>query len=343
MGEPKFIRPVKFPVADMHCDTISEIHARRKQGQDVSLRKNELHLDLEKMQDAGYLVQNFAMFLYLKGLENPYQACMEMIDTYKQEIADNHDIIAEAFSYNDIIKNKEQGKLSALLTIEEGGTAMGSIEKLRAFYERGVRMLTLTWNFKNSIGYPNCLLPDGTKAPYGVPNTTQGLTEFGVDFVQEMERLGMIVDVSHLSDAGFYDVLRVTKKPFVASHSNARAVSPHVRNMTDDMIKKLSERGGVMGMNFCPAFLDLEQDYDKAVGTMRMITDQIKHIREIAGDDCIGLGSDFDGIAPHAELKDASYMPLLADLMRKEGIPPSVIEKIFYGNVLRVYRAVLNK
>lgn len=331
------------PVADMHCDTISAIAERRAQGHELILRKNELHIDLEKMKQAGYLVQNFAMFLYLKGLEDPFAACMEMIDIYKQEIAANQDLIAEACCYEDIISNKEQGKMSALLTIEEGETAMGSLEKLRAFYDRGVRMITLTWNFKNSIGFPNCLLKDGTKAPYGVPNTEQGLTEFGIDFVQEMERLGIIVDVSHLSDAGFYDVLAVTKQPFVASHSNARAVCPHVRNMTDDMIKKLSDRGGVMGLNFCPAFLDLEQEYGKAVGTLRMVIDQIKHIIRIGGEECIGLGSDFDGIAPHAELKDAAHMPLLAELMEKEGFSYSTIERIFYKNVLRVCQAVLHR
>lgn len=333
----------KVPVADMHCDTISAIAAAKAQGRDIALRKNELHIDLQKMRQAGYLVQNFAMFLYLKGLEDPFAACMEMIDLYKQEIAKNQDLIAEALCYEDIISNQEQGKMSALLTIEEGETAMGSIEKLRAFYGRGVRMVTLTWNFQNSIGFPNCLQKDGTKAPYGIPNTEQGLTEFGIDFVQEMERLGMLIDVSHLSDAGFYDVLTYTKQPFVASHSNARTVCPHVRNMTDDMIKKLSERGGVMGMNFCPAFLDLEQDYDKAVGTLRMVIDQIKHIVKIAGDECIGLGSDFDGIAPHAELKDASCMPLLAELMEEEGFSHSAIEHIFYKNVLRVYHTVLHR
>lgn len=330
-----------IPIADMHCDTISEIAAKRKQGQTIALRKSELHIDLEKMKKAGYLVQNFAMFLYLKGMENPFTSCMEMIDTYKNEIAENSDVIAEAFSYSDIIQNHKQGKMSALLTIEEGEAAMGCLENLRKFYQRGVRMLTLTWNFKNSIGYPNCLKPDGTRAPYGVPNTQQGLTQFGFEFVQEMERLGIIIDVSHLSDAGFYDVLRVTKKPFVASHSNSRAVCPHVRNMTDDMIRKLSERGGVMGMNLCPAFLDLEQDYDKAVGTMMMVVDQIKHIVTVGGEDCIGLGSDFDGISPHAELKDASYMPLLAELMEQQGFTLTTIEKVFYKNVIRVYRDVL--
>lgn len=331
------------PVADMHCDTISAIAESRAQGRELALRKNELHIDLEKMKQAGYLVQNFAMFLHLKRVEDPYIACMEMIDIYQQEIAANQDFVAEARCYEDIISNKEQGKLSALLTIEEGEAAMGSLEKLRAFYGRGVRMITLTWNFKNSIGFPNCLQKDGTKSPYGVPNTEQGLTEFGIDFVREMERLGMIVDVSHLSDAGFYDVLAVTKQPFVASHSNARAVCPHARNMTDDMIKKLAERGGVMGLNFCPAFLDLEKEYGKAVGTLGMVLNQIKHIIRVGGEECLGLGSDFDGIEPHAELKDAAHMPLLAEMMKKEGFSYSTIERVFYKNVLRVYQAVLHR
>lgn len=333
---------MKVPIADMHCDTISNIVSAKRNGEKTGLRKNAFHVDLEKLKQAGCLVQNFAMFLHLKEVEHPFIACMEMIETYKKEISENADLIAEAFSYQDIVTNQKHGVMSALLTIEEGEAAMGSMENLHTFHECGVRMITLTWNFKNSIGYPNCLLPDGTRAPYGIANTQQGLTDFGIDFVREMEQLGMLIDVSHLSDAGFYDVLRYTKKPFVASHSNARAVSPHVRNMTDDMIRELADRGGVMGLNFCPAFLDTEQNYEKAVGTMQMLMQQIKHIIHIAGEEVLGLGSDFDGISPHAQLKDASCFPLLSECMEQEGISNTVIEKIFYKNVLRVYREVLH-
>ena len=146
--------------------------------------------------------------------------------------------------------------MSALMTVEEGAVCQGEISRLRALYERGVRMLTLTWNFKNELGYPNVRMPENSQPTFipdlKTPNTKDGLTKTGIAFVEEMERLGMIIDTSHLSDAGFYDVLKYTKKPFVASHSNARTISASVRNLTDDMIRRLSERGGVTGLNFCP-------------------------------------------------------------------------------------------
>lgn len=329
------------PVADMHCDTISEILAARRRGEACSLRSNRLHVDVEKLKRAGCLVQNFAMFLDLKETEQPWETCLQMIRLYREEIAANREEIAEMLSYNDLKKNREHGRISALLTVEEGEAAMGSLERLRLLYEQGVRMITLTWNYNNSVGHPNACLPDGTRLAYGIPNTEYGLTEFGVDFVQEMERLGMLVDVSHLSDAGFYDVLRVTRQPFVASHSNARSVCPHVRNMTDDMIKKLAERGGVMGINFCPFFLDKAQNGTQAVGTMDQIVAQIRYIQNLAGEDCIGIGSDFDGIPPHSEIRDAAELPRLADRLKREGFSETAIDKLFYKNVLRVYQAVL--
>lgn len=159
-----------------------------------------------------------------------------------------------------------------MLTVEEGGVCEGKVERLEHLYRLGVRMMTLTWNYPNEIGYPALDIrkmaeervhsagkgqgePSAGMVPFHRrADMERGLTEKGREFVAEMERLGMVIDVSHLSDAGFYDVLRMTNKPFVASHSNARAIDPWVRNMTDDMIRKLSERGGVIGINFCPDF-----------------------------------------------------------------------------------------
>ena len=228
-----------------------------------------------------------------------------------------------------------------MLTLEEGAVIKGDLDNLRRLYDRGARMMTLTWNYANEIGYPNCLDEKGAENPWGVPNTTNGLTPFGIDCVREMQRIGMIVDISHLSDAGFYDMLKYTDKPFVASHSNARTIGGHSRNMTDDMIKKMAERGGVLGMNYCAGFLSMEQDYDKAQGTVEMIVDHLRHIKKIAGCECMGLGSDFDGIPTHAELPDASYLPRLSEALEKAGFTYSEIEKIFSGNVLRVYKDCL--
>ncbi len=326
-------------VADMHCDTISEILYDRKSETPKGrvLRKNDLHIDLEKMKKGDYLVQNFALFVELKKRENPFEWCMELVDTFYTELAANSDLIAPARSYEDIIRNMESGRMSALLTIEEGGTCKGNPAFLRDFYRLGVRMLTLTWNYPNEIGYPN----RRKEAAYDVPDTENGLTPFGIEFMQEMERLGMIVDVSHLSDAGFYDVARYAKKPFVASHSNARSVCGNVRNLTDDMLRKLSECGGVTGMNYEPSFLRTYEPEEKKYAAIAQVVAHIKHIADVAGTQCIGLGSDFDGIETNHELPDASYLPMLEDALWKAGFGQDEIEGIFYKNVLRVYREVL--
>lgn len=325
-------------VADMHCDTISELFHGRENGKLYNLKKNELHMDLEKMKKGDYLLQNFAMFVELKNHADPMEHCLKLIDLFYQELKENEEHIAIALKYDDIEKNKKLDKISAFLTIEEGGVTRCDLAHLRNFYRLGVRMLTLTWNFENGIGFPNySLMPDG-KSDYRLPNTTDGLTEFGMEFIHEMERLGMIIDVSHLSDRGFYQVLQNTTKPFVASHSNARQICPHVRNLTDDMIRKLADRGGVTGMNYYPIFLE-EDVEDK--GTIASIVKHIKHVANIGGYECIGLGSDFDGIPLHKELSDASLMPLLAEALAKEGLTNTQIEGIFYKNVLRVYKEIL--
>lgn len=328
-------------VADMHCDTIAEIFYSKRDKRDCDLRRNNLHIDLEKMVQGDYLVQNFAMFVSIKNYNNPLEHCLELIDLFYNELEINQDKIAIALSYEDILKNQSAGKLSAMLTIEEGGVTQGKLAHLRNFYRLGVRMLTLTWNYENGIGYPNFKWIEGEKPDFHNPNVVNGLTQFGIEFIHEMERLGMIIDVSHLSDAGFYQVLENTTKPFVASHSNARTICNHARNLSDDMIRKLAERGGVVGMNYCPSFLyDIEKEED-AVGTIAAIVDNIKHIASVGGYECIGLGSDYDGINIHHELPNASYLPLLADTLSKAGMKSHEIEGIFYKNVLRLYKDVL--
>ena len=142
--------------------------------------------------------------------------------------------------------------MSALLTIEEGGVCLGEIEKLREFYEAGARMLTLTWNYENELGHPAAMQGDHWKNYRANEKRPLGLKERGFEFVAEMERLGMIVDVSHLSDDGFFDLCEHARKPFVASHSNSRAMCGHRRNLTDEMLRMLGDRGGVSGLNFCP-------------------------------------------------------------------------------------------
>ena len=154
-----------------------------------------------------------------------------------------------------------------------------------------------------------------------------------------MEELGMIIDVSHLSDAGFYDVLKYTKAPFVASHSDARALCPHQRNLTDEMIRALAERGGVIGLNYCASFLAQQQR--DAMATIEQIAAHAKHIAKVGGIGCLGLGSDFDGIGNPVEMQDASGMIRLSDGLRKAGFHESEVDAIFSGNVMRIYEEIL--
>lgn len=319
-------------VVDMHCDTIGELWKAEKAGKPISLRSNSLHIDLEKMQKGDYLLQNFAMFVFLGREKDPLVNVLEMIDVYNRAMAENADIIGPVLNYEDIEKNRAAGKLSGMLTIEEGAVLKGNPYVVRTLYQLGVRMLTLTWNFENEIGYPNTIV----KAKDYDPSRHYGLKPEGIEIVREMNRVGMIVDVSHLGDDGFWDVVKYCDGPFVASHSNARAVCNHTRNMTDDMIRALADKGGVMGLNFCGDFLN-----PNGKSRVEDIVRHAKHIINVGGSDILGLGTDYDGIDGDLELDHCDKMPLLAQEMERQGFSTQQIEKIFHGNVLRLYREVL--
>ena len=331
-------------IVDMHCDTLSKLPEYRQNKNGESLRENNRHLDLIRMRRSGYLLQNFAIFVNIGEGRDPWEAFLSLYDLYEEEMHQNQDLILPAYCYDDIIKIERQNKMSSLLTIEEGGVCKGELEKLHAVYEKGVRMITLTWNYTNELGHPNYdkLKPVGVDTkPFEQPDTINGLTETGRIFVEEMERLGIIPDVSHLSDAGFYDVLHCTKKPFVASHSNARAVCNSVRNMSDEMIRVLADRGGVMGLNYQSIFLLPRINGVRQPGTIESIVRHAKHIVNVGGIDVLGLGSDFDGIATHEELEGVHGMDRLYDALLKAGFTSSQTDKIFSENVLRLYKETL--
>lgn len=325
-------------IVDMHCDTIGEIFYRKNQGETICLEDNGLHIDLKRMREGDYLLQNFALFVHLKRVEDPFAYCMRMLDCFYEQIEQYPDAIGVVRTYQDIEENQKKGKMSALLTIEEGGVCRGDLALLRDFYRLGVRMMTMTWNFENELAYPNRM---DLKTGKAIPETENGLKEKGIAFIEEMERLGMIVDVSHMGDAGIYDVLRHAKKPFVASHSNARAVCSHPRNLTDDMIRAIAERGGVIGMNFCASFLDEKEDEKQCFGSVERLIAHMRHMKQVGGIDCIGLGTDFDGIGSNIEILGAGKMPVLVREMEKAGFSTEEIEKICYKNVLRLYKELL--
>ena len=321
-----------MPIIDMHCDTIS-----RDTFLDEGLRSNNLQIDLHKMNKAGYLLQNFALFVNMEKDPNPLVSGLRMADMFHEEMAKNMDLIRPVTTYEEIMENQHQGLMSGLLTLEEGEICQGDVRILRDFYRLGVRMITLTWNHPNSIGAPNNYKTAPTV--YGEPDMT-GLSENGIAFIKEMERLGVIIDVSHLSDGGFYDVFNHTSKPFVASHSNARALAPHCRNLTDDMIRKMGERGCVTGLNYCKAFLNPFDDWSSAFGGASDIARHARYITDVGGIEVLGLGSDFDGC--DNDFSDCSKIHFLEDELKKQNFTSSEIDKIFYQNVLRVYKDVLS-
>lgn len=342
-------------VIDMHCDTIARLYSDRST--EVSLRHAPgYQIDLEKMKKGDYLLQNFALFLDLKETDHPARTALSMADLYYKELEKNKDLILPAFSYEDICASQAAGKMSAMLTLEEGDILEGNLDNLRLFYEKGVRMITLTWNYPNKIGFPNISFgSDGF--PKFARRCERGLTPFGIELIREMEHLGIIIDVSHMSDGGFRDVLKYTKKPFAASHSNSASVRDVCRNLTDDMIRALAERGGVMGLNFCTAFLTEKAIPDspeaaanvirkpktakRPVSSAEDMVRHVRHITDIGGIEVLGLGSDFDGIGNDVEFTDASGIQLLADALQKNGFSEHEIEKIFYKNVMRLYRDIL--
>lgn len=316
---------------DLHCDTISELF----RNPNLHLEDAPLQINLKQLKEGNCLLQCFAMFIYLKKTAEPFKTCIKMIDCYYEELKRFSDKIAPVFTYDDVLKNQSQGKISSLLTIEEGGVTESNLSFLRTLHRLGVRMICLNWNFVNGVGHPNFILNEHPNVR--IPNTKDGLTEYGIQMVKEMNSLGIIIDVSHLSDKGFYDCLKYSKKPIVASHSNARSICSHVRNLTDEMILRLAKNGGVMGMNFCADFLD--DDEQKGRDTISCLVRHITYIKELAGIDVLAIGSDFDGIDPNISLHNASLMPKLFEALRANSFTEEEIEKLAYKNFLRVMKS----
>ncbi|MFU7516846.1 dipeptidase [Clostridium sp. HCS.1] len=303
---------------DLHCDTASRLLY-----ENLKLKESICKVDIEKLKKAKAKAQVFAHFIELNIVENPYTEFINMYNNFISEIKENEGSIEIVRNLNELENVNNKGKIGAFLSIEEGEVLEGKVERVEELYNMGIRFITLTWNFKNSIGYPNA----------GYKYKDYGLTEKGKEIVLEMERVGIIPDCSHLSDGGFYDLIDICKKPFIATHSNARAITDHSRNLTDDMIVKLAEKGGVMGLNFCAPFLGSEK-----VPSINSMIQHIKHTRNVGGIDVLALGTDFDGIGNEVEIENIGEIGRLRDALLKEGFTNSEIDKIFYGNVKRVLK-----
>ena len=223
-------------VFDLHCDTLSELRYAEKAGTPKSFAQNDLHIDLQKLKKGDYMLQCFAAFVNLGDKTpgaDPLVTALEEIDVFKRLMEKYPEDIAPVYQPSDIRKNAAEGKISGMLTIEEGGCCKGSIGVLRRMYELGVRMMTLTWNHENELASPNVVPGGGHNIWPCAPNTETGLKEKGFEFLAEMERLHIIADVSHLSDKGFWDIVEHSTRPFAASHSNCPRTplpQPHRRD-----------------------------------------------------------------------------------------------------------------
>jgi len=317
----------KIKLIDLHCDTIEKL----SKDSHSELLENHYHVDIKKLRDGNSLAQFFALFIDAKEVPRQFINDLTaytnyMLDIFNKEIENNKELISLTTNYEDLIKNSNQDRISAFLTIESGEVIGLDINNLDDFYNKGVRLLTLTWNYKNNIGYPN----------FEKKYINKGLTEFGIQVVERMNDLGMIIDVSHLSDKGFYDVARLSKRPFVASHSNSRTITNNPRNLTDDMIRIISNKGGIIGVNFYSLFLG-----ENKVSKIDNIIRHIKYIRQIGGIDVIGIGSDFDGINCELDIQNIGQIDKLISGLYKEKFKDDEIEKIFYKNSLRLIKDIL--
>ena len=329
---------------DLHCDTLSELHYAEQAGKPKSFKKSDLQLDLEKLKKGGYGLQCMAAFINLARQaegEDPVVAALEQIDIFHRIVEKYAADVAPVYTAADIEKNAAAGKISLMLTIEEGGCCKGSLAVLRQFYALGARMMTFTWNHENELASPNVAPGNAHDIWPCQPDTEHGLKEKGVAFLAEMERLHMTADVSHLSDKGFWDVVSYAKRPFAASHSNCRALSPHCRNLTDEMIRAMAEHGCIAGLNYCAGFVDNQPDPKACRSTAARIAKHAAHFKQVGGLSMIALGSDFDGIENGLEMKNCGELGLLADALRREGFTEDEAEAIFWGNAKRFFTANL--
>lgn len=309
-------------IIDGHCDTLLDLADGKRSFAGVG---EGGHMDLSRLQQGGVRLQFFAAFIGSEYKpERSLKRALQLINAF-HKLVENHADLAHITRRADLENLCNTNQIGALLAIEGGEALAGSIELLELYHRLGLRSLTLTWNQRNELA-------DGV----GEGETAGGLTRFGKQVIRHMNRLGMLIDVSHLSDAGFWDVLRATEQPIIASHSNCRVLCPHRRNLTDEQIKALAAGGGVMGVTFAGDFIDQQ------FPTLDRLVDHIEHIVQLAGIEHVGIGSDFDGVDKlPSELPDVSALPRLVEALSNRGFSTEQIRAIMGGNFLRLLQQVL--
>lgn len=304
-------------VADLHTDAILEVASGTR---DLRVRGASGHLDLPRMQEGGVDLQVFALFVHPRFAGSGFARVTQLLDAFDGlDRAD--DRLVRATTAAQIEDAVRSGRIAGVLAVENGSAIDGALANVDRLYARGVRMMSLTWNQSNDLA-------DGT-----MEEVHGGLTPLGRQVLRRMEQLRMVVDVSHLSERAFWAVLEASTGPVVATHSNAAALVPHRRNLSDEQLRALARSGGVVGVNFYPAFT--------GGPTLGRVLDHIDYLVKVMGVDHVALGSDFDGFTQTVEgLEDVTRLPAITAGLLARGYRPEDVRKILGGNVLRVFRQV---
>ena len=311
---------MKFPVFDLHCDTAYMLLGKRFDSIG-DLRKNDLHIDLERAKAFSAYGQCFACWTsplldLPKNLSN-FGLFERQLAAILQEVEKNSDLIRLAYTAKEINENRKNGIMSAVLTLEGTAGFDYNSEMLEDLYNVGFRITTLCWNEANELT--------------GSCETGGGLTDLGKNYVKEAQRVGMAVDVSHISDEAFGNIIEISEKPIVASHSNSRKLWNHPRNLTDEMYMAICKTGGTVGINYEKSFLGEDPNVDT-------VCDHIFHFLNLAGDDRhVSLGSDFDGVFGLPEgIAGVQDCVKIADRLSLRGLQDESIENIFWNNAVGV-------
>jgi len=311
-------------VFDGHCDTLIDILTHTR-AWDTFEEKGQV--DMPRLQQGGVTAQIFAAFVRTDLRYKAAWETLRLIETMYQIIDDWPAQVMPATTATDVRRAKTEGKIAAILGMEGAEGLQGDLTVLRAFHRLGVRNIGLTWNNRNEAG-------DGVAEI----RTGGGLTEFGVQMVAEMRRLGIMVDIAHLAPAGVADVFEIYDGPIVCSHGNAQAVCDHRRNLTDAQLEQLAASGGVIGVTFVPPFLSDEPEE----ATLEKLLDHVDHIVKVAGSDHVGLGSDWDGFfKPTGDfLQHVGDTPMITEGLVRRGYSEADIKKFLGENWMRVFEQV---
>lgn len=326
-------------VVDGHNDTMMKVVDPNTWLPVTNIRSGtDFQVDIPKIQAGGLDVPFFAAYTsgYYGNTPRSLSRTLALINALYWTQKQNSDVLHITSSFKDIQTAVKGGKIAAFPTIE-GAYSLekkNAIELLHQYYDLGIRAVGFTWNYSNALG-------EGANKVYGDPARTPssgGLTELGEEVAREMNKLGMIIDASHMSENTFWDVIKVSQSPIIASHSSAYSLRNHQRNLTDDQLKALAENGGVVGVVLYPEFLT--DRYPNESASIKDYVDHIDHVVKVAGIDHVALGSDFDGGPLPADLKDSSELPKITEELVSRGYSKQDLQKLLGENMLRVLREV---